>query len=100
MDLRARVLRNQELSAGGERFDAAGEVDIGADRRVLGPAQGADVADNHSPGVNADAHFEFRSAFLNQLLVDLTHSQLHGKAAGDSLGRVLLTGNGGAEDDE
>ena len=62
LDLLARVLRNQELAAGGEGFNAPGEVHVRAHRGVFRPAQRADVADDHPAGVDADAHFEFGSA--------------------------------------
>src|SRR5439155_6419170 len=55
-------LRQQDLAADRTALHAGGEVDGGADDRVLRALLGADVADDGLAGVDADAHQQARPA--------------------------------------
>jgi hypothetical protein len=61
------------------------------------PSEVLDV--DHRAGVDADPHLELH-AVLRQPLVDVRHGELHGQPARDRLGRVVVTGDGGSENDE
>jgi hypothetical protein len=57
--------RNQNLTAGGVRFDAAREVHRTTHHPVLGALLRADIA-HYLTGVNVNAHLNFRQVFLPQ----------------------------------
>ena len=75
-------LRHEDLAAHRAALDARGEVDGGADHRVLRPLLGADVAHDGLAGVDADAHQQARAAARDVGLVERVHRALHRERGG------------------
>ena len=87
---RARLLR--------QPFDARGDVDGVADRRVVEPARGrADVADDGDAGVQADADAQRRLAALGALAVQAGQLVEHRHRAVERVQRVIGVGERRAE---
>src|SRR5262249_30748673 len=100
LDLRSRVLGNEELTPDGEGLDAPGEIHVDPHNGVLRTTQRADVAHDDAPGVHTDAHFELYATLRSKALVHLRHRELHGQPARDRLLGMVVACYGGAKDHE
>ena len=88
----ARVLADQDFGSVAfvDRFEAARDIDGIADHRVAQPLIGADIADQHSPGIDADAHAQRHPSVAARLGAALTQAASEFERRGTSIDRMPI----------